>query len=448
MPLNVVIVGAGIGGLAAAVSLRRAGHRVHIYERSGLNNEVGAAITVPPNATRSLLAWGLDPVASRFVQAQGIINGIGATAEQVNFTPFGGWVIGVYGAPFYYAHRVDLHDALKALATGQEGHGEPAVVHLKSQVVAYDSETPSITLSTGEVVKGDVVIAADGIHSIGVEAVLGKPNPPQPQELYNGCFRFLIPDADLKADPETSWWNVDGERSGKMSIYMNGKAGNRFVSYPCRDGEVWNFVGMFHDDELVSAGKEDWHAPVDKSHLLESFHDFHPSLRAVLNKATEVKRWPLLYRAPVSTWTKGKMVILGDAAHPMLPHQGQGGAQCIEDGIAFGIALCGVSTPEQIAERLAVFEKARRFRASAIQIMSNAGVDQVDIIHEQVQKYVEVVPKTHQDFAHFNWGHDIVKSTVDLVKELDPAFELPAEFFRGNPYMPPPREQVGSGESA
>ena len=81
---------------------------------------------------------------------------------------------------------------------------------------------------------GDVVVAADGIHSIGVEAVLGQANPPQPQELYNGCFRFLLPAADLDADPETSWWNQDNHRQGKMSIYMNGKTGNRFVSYPCR----------------------------------------------------------------------------------------------------------------------------------------------------------------------------------------------------------------------
>lgn len=81
----------------------------------------------------------------------------------------------------------------------------------------------------------DLVIAADGIHSIGVEAVLGLPNPPQIQELYNGCFRFLIPAADIDSDPETSWWNKDGAKNGKMNIYMNGKTGNRLVAYPCRE---------------------------------------------------------------------------------------------------------------------------------------------------------------------------------------------------------------------
>jgi len=137
------------------------------------------------------------------------------------------------------------------------------------------------------------------------------------------------------------------------------------------------------------------------------------------------------------------MVIIGDAAHPMLPHQGQGGAQGIEDGIALGISLCGVESTADVNQRLVVFEKVRRHRASAIQIMSNAGADQVDMIHQQVAKYIDHVPKTHQEFAHFNWGCDIVQRTVDLVREMiDPTFALPCGFFEGDPYMPcpPPRK--------
>ncbi|KAM7212858.1 salicylate hydroxylase [Rhypophila decipiens] len=443
MPLDIIIVGAGIAGLSAAISLRRAGHRVRILERSALGNEVGAAINVCPNASRALLAWGLDPVANRFVEVQGILTAVGATLEPIVSSPLGPWVRGVYGAPLYFAHRVDLHEALKVLAVG-EGAGEPAVLQLDTTVVGYDPETPAVTLSTGHVLAADLVIAADGIHSIAVEAALGHTNPPQPQDLYNGCFRFLIPAADLDSDPETRWWNKDGERNGKMSIYMNGKTGNRCVSYPCRNHELWNFVCMFHDDELAVATKEDWHAPVDKSHLLKAFPDFHPSLRAVLSKATDVKRWPLLYRAPIPRWTKEKLVIIGDAAHPMLPHQGQGGAQGIEDGIAMGIALSGVSSPSDIPQRLDIFEKARRDRASAIQILSNAGQEQVDIIHKEVEKYVGFVPKTPQEFSHFNWGHDIVRSTELLLrKEVDPEFKLPEGFFQGNfsPYMPSPPAQ-------
>jgi len=138
-PLNIIIVGAGIAGLSAALSLRRAGHHVTIYERSDLNNEVGAAITVPPNATRSLLAWGLDPVARKFVRAEGISIGVGANGQQVNFTPLGDWVGKRFGQPFYFAHRVDLHEGIKELALGEKGVGRPAVVKLGQTVVSYVS---------------------------------------------------------------------------------------------------------------------------------------------------------------------------------------------------------------------------------------------------------------------------------------------------------------------
>jgi salicylate hydroxylase len=252
--LNVIIVGAGIAGLTAGLALRRAGHRVRIYERSAMTNEVGAAINVPPNAARPLLAWGISPAKSRFVTARSILIGVGATLDVLSLNPVGDAVAERYGRAFYLAHRVDLHDALKRMATGKNGPGEPVVVVLKSEVVGYvcfeqnahgwlcyveltdiltqDAEVPSITLSNGEVVTGDVVIAADGLHSIAVETVLGHANPPQPQELYNACLRFLIPAAEIEADPAARWWNEDSD--GQLRVYMNGKAGTRLVSYPCR----------------------------------------------------------------------------------------------------------------------------------------------------------------------------------------------------------------------
>lgn len=98
--------------------------------------------------------------------------------------------------------------------------------------MTQDADTPSITLSSGEIIKGDIVIAADGLHSIAAETVVGRLNPPQPQELYNGCLRFLIPTADLEADPAARWWNEGSD--GQLRVFMNGKAGTRLISYPCR----------------------------------------------------------------------------------------------------------------------------------------------------------------------------------------------------------------------
>lgn len=134
--LNVVIVGAGISGLSAAISLRRAGHIVDIYERSAMNNEIGAAINVPPNATRFLIPWGLDPVRWRFVKTRRVSYNNPFDLSQIAVMSNGTQPKAIGGAELYYAHRVDLHSALKWMATRPDGPGTPATIHVKSDVVA------------------------------------------------------------------------------------------------------------------------------------------------------------------------------------------------------------------------------------------------------------------------------------------------------------------------
>jgi salicylate hydroxylase len=135
---------------------------------------------------------------------------------------------------------------------------------------------------------------------------------------------------------------------------------------------------------------------------LELFSDFHPSASAILDKITEVKQWPLLFRYPIPTWVKGRMTVVGDAAHPMLPHQGQGGAQSIEDGVALGIAFCGAGVAD-VEARLAVYDRIRRIRASAIQIFSNAGQDQAHRIRDEASKFIpaEKVPSKSSSFGKY-----------------------------------------------
>lgn len=142
--LHVVVVGAGIAGLSAAISLRRAGHTVHVYERSSMNNEIGAAINVPPNATRFLTAWGLDPVRWRFVKSRRVTYNDPFNMKQTALLSTDETARSVGGAELYYAHRVDLHNALKWLATRPEGPGTPATIYLRSEVVGYVSVLPSL----------------------------------------------------------------------------------------------------------------------------------------------------------------------------------------------------------------------------------------------------------------------------------------------------------------
>lgn len=142
--LQVIIVGAGIAGLSAAISLRRAGHAVTIYERSSMNNEIGAAINVPPNATRFLTACGLDPVRWRFVKSQRVTYKDPFTMKTKALLATEETARNVGGAELYYAHRVDLHSALKWMATRGDGPGTSVTIHLKSDVVGYVSNSFSL----------------------------------------------------------------------------------------------------------------------------------------------------------------------------------------------------------------------------------------------------------------------------------------------------------------
>lgn len=137
-PLNVLIVGAGIAGLSAAIACRRAGHDVEIFERSSLNNELGAAIHVCPNASRGLLGWGLDPIKAQFVTCKQGFRAHSSSMVRFHETD-DSYVTERYGAPWFFAHRVDLHVELKRLATQELGEGKPAVVHLRSEVTKYVS---------------------------------------------------------------------------------------------------------------------------------------------------------------------------------------------------------------------------------------------------------------------------------------------------------------------
>ncbi|WYZ36014.1 hypothetical protein EsH8_X_000661 [Colletotrichum jinshuiense] len=393
---DIAIIGGGIAGLTAAISLRRAGHRVTIYEKSALNNEIGAAINVQTNASRPLLALGLDPVRAKFVVARGSRRVTGDTLDTVHELDLG--AIGEkYGSPWYFAHRVDLHHELKRMAS-EADVGPPLNIKLRSEVTSYDPESASFSLRDGTTVSADLVVVADGIHSGGVEAILGSPNPAFPAAQDNFCYRFLVPMADVLSDPVVAEL-FDGAAGGVRMFLGDGK---RIVTYPCRNGEVLNCIGIFHN-EVGSSSKE-----------------------------SEVKQWPLLYRAPIPTWKKGRMILIGDAAHPMLPHQGQGGAQAIEDGIALGICLSDVATTDEIPERLEVFEEIRRNRASAVTIFSNAAQDQAERIREAAAEFVPVdlIPTNPEGFYDFHFDYDIMQDSVKHMQRLKGGFKLPESFVQ------------------
>ncbi|KAF2664949.1 putative salicylate hydroxylase [Microthyrium microscopicum] len=415
-PLDVIIIGAGISGLSTAIALRRIGHNVKIYERSNLKNELGAAIHISPNASRILLSWDFDVKRARFVKAMKTYIASGNTLQKFYEGSYD-HVEPTYGAAWYLSHRVDLHEELKRLATTSEGPGKPAVIIPNSKVDDYDVEAGTITLSNSEVHKADLIVAADGVHSQATKHILGSLQ--YPEHTGQSAFRFLIPTADIIADPETADFVKDDD--GRFKVFT-GVRGNRIVWYPCRNNEEQNFAAIFHED--TSETKEDWDASVSGEKLLEEYQDFHPAILAVFRKAKSVKKWPLLFREPLPAWYKSKLVLVGDAAHPMLPHQGQAGAQAIEDSVALGVVLNGVTKtelqndPNALAKRLELYQTIRRRRAAAMQIFSNFGQDQGDKCAEAVKPYHDgPIPMNPAEFIVYNFSYNVKDHSEQALKD-------------------------------
>lgn len=221
-PLKILIAGAGIGGLAAAVGLRQQGHDVHVFEKSGFNNEVGAALTVPPNVDGLLKRLGLVPNDNGFTTEEWVtrFTAQGEILTQIDFSK-----IRKFFAPSEAGimHRVDLHEGLKklALSLGVE-------INLRNAVASLDPEAGSITLEDGMVVAGDVVIGADGIHSRVRKYVTGDDTEPVPFGVTT--FRLLIPSSDIAKDPLAKKFI---EKDGHLTVW-DGSGGRKFITYPCR----------------------------------------------------------------------------------------------------------------------------------------------------------------------------------------------------------------------
>ncbi|GKT46214.1 6-hydroxynicotinate 3-monooxygenase [Colletotrichum spaethianum] len=153
-------------------------------------------------------------------------------------------------------------------------------------------------------------------------------------------------------------------------------------------------------------------------------------------KATDIKRWPLLYRAPVPTWHKGKMVLAGDAAHPVLPHQGQGGAMGLEDGLALGVVMAGAADASDVEKLLDVYEKIRKSRTSIIQLLSNVAKNDSHLVEKELLEFMpkEDIPKTQKEMFIYNFEYDVVEEAIKIMEEFDPSFHLPHDFFEDDSF--------------
>jgi salicylate hydroxylase len=348
MSKRIAIVGGGIGGLSAALLLLQRGFDVQVYERAPELLEVGAGLQMGPNAVRIIQSMGLSEELAR-------------VASEPPYMASVRWQDGsrisvrrtdnareVYGAPYYTVHRGELLSLLLQAIPPERVHVSHTCVG-----VAQDGDEVRLDFENGRQVVADIVIGADGIHSVIRAAIVGPDKP-----LFSGfcAYRGMIPIERFQKlgeeDLAAVWFGP----------------GSHLVQYPISSGTMINFVGVVTEPNWT---RESWYDTASKEEYLAYFDGWHPRLKAILNEVDESKlmKWALYERAPLPYWHKGRIALLGDAAHAMLPFMGQGAAQAIEDGAI--LARCLAAFPEA-ETALAAYERIRRPRATKVQQIAHA----------------------------------------------------------------------------
>jgi salicylate hydroxylase len=388
--LKVAIVGGGIGGLFTANALLAHNIDVAVYEQAPALGEVGAGVYLTPNSVRHLQRIGLGPVVEKWGARVGhnshYFRHDGAPIAPVQVTDPSGW-----NATFGM-HRADFVDFLAgALPAG--------VVHTGHRATGFaqEGETARITFANGNIAQADIVIAADGIHS-ELRQFVAPPSTP----VFHGsvAYRGTIPH-DLV--PE---WPVD-----RWQMWLG--QGKHFLVFPLRAGKIVNYVGFVPADAEM---KESWSAPGDPDVLRAEFAGWDPRIGTVLSKVAKTFRWALYDREPLPVWTKGRLTLLGDAAHPMLPHLGQGANQSVEDGMALATILARVSRAGAPAA-LRVYEKLRRERVAEVQSGARKSGMRYDSAYSDLGvRDAEI--KAHAEFRKALYGYDVVPAAQAAAAEL------------------------------
>ncbi|KAF7336982.1 FAD/NAD(P)-binding domain-containing protein [Mycena venus] len=359
-PLKVTIVGAGIGGLATAIALRRNGHLVQVLETSEIKTEIGAGIGVQVNALRVLEHWGLVRENLKGVSYDGITTFDSKTGDGVARR----WLLpDMDQNRSLLCHRKDVHDELMRLAVGVEGEGPPARLHLGRRVVDCSPEDGTITLKDGEIIHADLVIGADGLHSIIRTSILGHVQT-APASGYS-CFRSLVDASKLREiDDIDAEWFTEG-LSGMRGLQIKEGEGYRMVvMYLCRSGTLINLVSIYADPHQDNP---DWSPVGTREELLRIFHDLHPKFLALLSLSdTPILRWQLRVLPLLDNWIRGHAALLGDAAHATLPTLGQGAALAIEEAGALGCLLPRGTRREDVPGRLEAYQTLRKPRGDYV----------------------------------------------------------------------------------
>ena len=384
-PLRIAVVGGGIGGVAATLALLRRGLDVRLYEQAPALTEVGAGVAIQPNGVRMLRALGLGEGISRY----------GARWFDPQFRRPDGTFAAAMWPPelastieFYGFHRADLLSLFVEQLPAD-------VVHTGHRCVGFeqDEQQATVSFANGARVAADAVIGADGIHSTLQQFVVA---PSRPQFSGQVAHRGIVPAASVSWPP------------GAMRNWLG--AGKHFLVFPVRANTLVNYVGFVTTEEQ---SRESWSAAGDPQALAAEFAGWDPKVEAILAEAKNTFRWGLYDREPLAKWTSGRLTLLGDAAHPMLPHAGQGANQAIEDGVALA-AILARADRASAPRALAAYEKLRRERTAGVQQRSRLNLARY---YQEGSERDKALGAQHQERAWI-WNYDAEAEAVKAAAAL------------------------------
>ena len=346
--LPFLVAGGGIGGLVAAYALARKGFPVRVFEQAPEFKELGAGIQLGPNIFQAIERIGLKasmlddawvPPALEMRDAM--------TGEPITSVPLGEPFVKRFGQPYAVTHRADIHGVYLRACQGNN------LVSLENNRKVEDftdhGDAVSLRLETGEEVRGRAVIGCDGMWSRIRGKIIGDGAPRISGHI---AYRAVLPRDQV---PDDLW---------RPEVVLWAGPKTHFVHYPLRRGTLYNLVAVFHSDRYV----EGWNTEGDPEELWKRFKGHRPEVLQLLDRIETWRMWVLCDREPVKGWSKGRVTLLGDAAHPMLQYLAQGACMASEDAVCLADQV--VQTPDDIAAAFKAYETQRYLRTGRVQIMA------------------------------------------------------------------------------
>ena len=337
-----------MGGLAAAATLRRAGFGIQLYEQASRFERVGAGIQMMPNSMKVLRQIGVE---------ERLRDGVFEPKSHLNLEWNTGKVLRelpmpeeLFGAPYLCMHRADLTAALVSVVPKEIIHFKKKLVELRHQAGGVE-----LTFGDGTQCQADAVVGADGVHSVVREIIVGPDEPIHKGRIaYRAVFSAELLNGRDLGPSRVKWWGVDRH----IVIY-----------YVTKDrSQIYFVTSVPESAEWLTP--ESWSAKGNVDELRAAYKDFHPDVRAVLEACPDCHKWAILEREPLERWSEGRIVLLGDACHPMTPYMAQGAATAIEDAAI--LARCmEEALGEDIEAAFVRYEAHRKPRTSRIQAISS-----------------------------------------------------------------------------